>query len=277
MRKIRKPTDNPGAVYDVCISIVKNRTLKARLASIKPDIEAAAVAYETAASSVMLHTLPQEDNVGGLSKKEMADVYEYRMAQQGTPGRLVYDMLMTAPTHGRCPLCGQRIVSTLDHYLPQTHYPALVVMPINLVPACPECNKIKRAIVPDTREKLTLHPYYDDVEGDRWLYAEVVEVIPAAIRFFVDPPTHWDAILAARVRNHFQLFQLGSLYSSNAASELAEMHHLLARLFASAGAEAVKEHLQDQATSCSHVHINSRRTAMFEALTASDWFCAGGF
>lgn len=277
MRKLDKPNDNAGDVYQTCIDIVKNKSLKARLRSIKPDIEAAAVAYDTAASAVSLFMLPQVDNVGRVSKAEMSDIYEYRMVKQGTPGRLIYDRLLAAPLHGRCPLCGQRLVSTLDHYLPRVSYPTLAVMPVNLIPACADCNKIKHHFTPATANEQTLHPYYDDVENDLWLRAEVLEQSPAAIRYFVVTPHGWNATKAARVRKHFSLFKLASLYSSYAASEIVDVRHLLDKLFAKSGAVAVRNHLQDQADTCSRAHINSWRTAMFAALASSNWFCSGGF
>jgi len=277
MRRVQKPTEDAGEVFQTCIDIVRSTSLRARLSSIRPVIEAAADDYETSASSVMLHTLPTADHINGVTKDEMSDVYEFRMVRQGTPGRSIYDRLISAPIQGRCPLCGHGQVSTLDHYLPRSSFPALTVLPINLIPACGDCNKLKRDFLPSTQEELSLHPYYDEVEDDRWLYAEVVEEIPTALTYYVLAPTDWTAIKSARVSNHFYLFELGTLYASNAASELVEMRLSLERLYTNAGAAAVQDHLREQATSCSRAHINSWRTAMFDALADNEWFCSGGF
>ena len=52
---------------------------------------------------------------------------------------------------------------------PKSHYPALAVVPINLVPACRDCNNAKKTQVPSLPNDIFLHPYYDNVEGEKWL------------------------------------------------------------------------------------------------------------
>lgn len=278
MRKLEKPKDNPVQVFRKCISRVRNADLKARLTLVEADVVAAAGEYEVAASTVMLHTLVPHVSVGGVvTAGEMSMVYTQRMVGMKAPGRAIYDKLIAAPAHGRCPLCGQRTVSTLDHHLPKDQYPALVVVPGNLVPACADCNKAKTNVVPQTGEEETLHPYFDNVENEQWLYAEVIEESPAALRFFVTPPIQWSDSLAARVRHHFKLFKLAALYASHAGEELTNIRHILSVLFAKAGYEGVKNHLWDSAASREAAHVNSWQTAMYKALADSDWYCAGGF
>lgn len=107
-----------------------------------------------------------------MTEEQLKNVYENKFAKKGQPGRKVYDKLMSKPAQGICPLCGQRVVSTLDHYLPKAHFPVLSVVPINLIPSCSECNKSKTDHVPENAEQQTLHPYYDDVEEEQWLYSK---------------------------------------------------------------------------------------------------------
>src|SRR6266446_4463738 len=57
------------------------------------------------------------------------------------------------------------------HHLPKSRYPDLSVSPINLVPCCMDCNTNKRAIFPTSGQEETLHPYYDNFEGEKWLQA----------------------------------------------------------------------------------------------------------
>lgn len=278
MRKLQKPDDDPGEVFLTCISRVRNQNLKARLTSVEPNIVAAADAFEAAVSATMLHTVVPQHNVGGVvTKEEMSAVYTQRMAKQDAPGRPIYDRLLAAPTFGRCPLCGQRMVTTLDHHLPKGHYPALAVVPVNLVPACGDCNKNKIDAVPQNEEDQTLHPYYDDVEGDPWLYAKVVEGTPPALTFFVDPPDCWEEVKSERVRYHFKLFKLDVLYASHAAEELLNIRYSLKNLFEQAGSEGVRRHLLENAQSREVVCMNSWQTAMYKALAVNDWYCAGGF
>lgn len=278
MRKLDKPVYDSGQVFLTCISRVKDAGLKARLTSIEPNVTAAANAFDTAASMAMLHQLQPQDNVGGIvSKDEMTKVYTQRMAKKDAPGRQFYDKLLAAPAYGRCPLCGQGAVSTLDHHLPKDQFPSLAVVPINLVPACANCNKVKTNAIPHTQEEQTLHPYFDDVEGERWLFAEVIETAPAAVRFFAQPPDEWSLVKSSRTKYHFHVFKLGALYTSYAAEELTNIRYSLDMIFPIAGAEGVRAHLLGQQDTYEAAHLNSWQTAMYRALAASDWFCDGGF
>jgi hypothetical protein len=278
MWKLAKPVGTSQQTFLTCISKVKNPDLKARLVAIEGDVVDASDAYEVAARTTTLHTLPSADNVAGqVTKDEMSAVYTERMARKGAPGRAIYDRLLSAPAHGRCPLCGHRTVSTLDHHLPKSLFPALAVTPANLVPACSDCNRAKLERAPQTSDEETLHPYYDDIEGDCWLYAEVIETVPAALRFLVEPPNHWDPILATRVRRHFRLLNLAQLYASQSAEELLNIRYYLVALFARAGASGVRNHLREIAVSCEQARINSWQTAAYKALAISNWYCEGGF
>jgi hypothetical protein len=189
MWKLEKPTRTARHAYTTCINRVQNAGLRARLELIENDIVAAATAFEAAAIATTLHTLQRADDVSGqVTKDEMSAIYTGRMAKKGAPGRIIYDELMATPAHGRCPLCGHRQVSTLDHHLPKARYPALAVAPLNLVPSCMDCNKAKTNTFPLASEDETLHPYFDDIEDDPWLSADVIQTAPAALRFYVAPP-----------------------------------------------------------------------------------------
>jgi 5-methylcytosine-specific restriction endonuclease McrA len=280
MRKLAKPPHPPGEVFLTCISRVRNESLKARLEAVEPYIIAAATAFDVAATNVQLHTIPTHSDVGGrvrVTKDEMVAVYDGRMVHKESPGRQIYDEIITAPAQGRCPLCGQRDVTTLDHHLPKTHFPSLAVVPANLVPSCSDCNKVKLSVVPQTQEEQTLHPYYDDVENDRWLEATVVESRPAALTFEVRPPATWGNTKSLRATNHFAVFKLGPLYSSQAAAELSNIRHFLRVVHCQAGPEGVRNHLAEMSTSCEEANLNSWQTATYRALSSSQWYCEGGF
>lgn len=44
-----------------------------------------------------------------------------------------------------CPYCGRKGLGTIDHYLPQSHFPVFSVYSKNMVPACQACQTIKLA------------------------------------------------------------------------------------------------------------------------------------
>ncbi|MFF4983341.1 HNH endonuclease [Streptomyces sp. NPDC001046] len=260
---------------------MRNQQLKERLQASEAQIVAAGKSYVTAAQATTLHNLEPEDfEVDQVTGSEMVAIYTGRMAKKGAAGRVIYDDLILAAKDGRCPLCGQRPVSTLDHHLPKSLYPALAVDPLNLIPACADCNKLKLDVAPVSPEDETLHPYFDNIEQRSWLHAEVVEVAPAALRFFVRAPSEWDETLAQRARAHFKKFGLAKLYASQAAQEMSNIQYRLAQLYsvnAEGGAQRVQEYLEEEAESRRRAYLNSWQTATYAALANSAWFCSGGF
>lgn len=277
MLKLDHPAHSAEDAFAACISRVRTPALRARLVSATQSIVDASHAYEIAAKAQTLDQIVREPLVDGIvTTAEMEAVYTDRMAKQNTPGRPIYDDIFAA-AKGRCPLCAHRAVTTLDHHLPKAHYPALAVAPLNLVPSCSDCNKAKLARVPHSPEDVSFHPYFDDVDGERWLFAEVLEVAPASIRFRVEPPAVWGALLAERVRRHFRGLNLSALYGSEAAEELLNIRHLLATIHATGEADEVRSYLEEHAESCLAGRLNGWRGATYEAWAESDWFCDGGF
>jgi hypothetical protein len=278
MLKLDPPRRSARESFVACISRVREPGLRARLEGVEDAIVANSGAFEAAAAAQSLHQIARHATVEGtVSRAEMEAVYVQRMAKKGAPGRAIYEELISAPAHGRCPICAQRSVTTLDHHLPKAHYPALAVAPVNLVPSCSDCNKAKLAGSPRTAVDVTLHPYFDDVDANCWLFAEVVETRPAALRFFVDAPVELGDLLAERLKNHFGTFDLARLYAAEAAEELLNVRYQLNLLHETGGADEVRAHLVEEAESRRRARLNGWRTATYAAWAESDWFCSGGF
>ncbi|SEG69194.1 HNH endonuclease [Bosea lathyri] len=278
MLKLDPPNRTARESFVACVSRVRDAGLRARLDGVENAIAASSAAFEIAAVAQSLHQIARHTMVGGtVSRAEMEAVYVQRMAKKGAPGRAIYEELISAPAHGRCPICAQRSVTTLDHHLPKAHYPALAVAPLNLVPSCSDCNKAKLAGYPRTAIDVTLHPYFDDVDAGRWLFAEVVQTRPTALRFYANAPAALGAPLTDRLSNHFVTFDLGRLYAAEAAEELLNVRHQLAMLHDAGGADDVRAHLEGEAESRRRGRRNGWRTATYEAWAHSDWFCGGGF
>lgn len=278
MIKLDRPIQQAEKVFTTCISRVRDEELKARLEGVTQAVVEASAEFDDAATHTRLHLIAPQDMVGGLvTQAEMEAVYTQRMAKKGAPGRDVYDALLTSPPQGKCPLCGHRTVSILDHHLPKAHYPPLAVAPLNLVPACGDCNTSKLASRPTNASEGTLHPYFDDIDRDQWLFAEVIHTRPATLRFFVQAPAHWGDVLTSRVEGHFRMLGLGRLYSSEGADELLNIRHQLQNLYRSGGATLVRSHLLERAESCQQARRNGWRTATYHAFANSGWFCDGGF
>lgn len=275
MRKLPHPDITGVSALKACASSIRDVDLKERLRQIEDTIDNFEEIYAAHGEVAELYLITGTDNINGLvTRDEMDRVYNNTFVKS-VKTRSMYDKIKKACENDICPLCGQRTVFQLDHYLPISGFPVYGVTAINLVPACSDCNKLKLAHIPTTPGEQTLHPYFDDIEQERWLYATV---LPAALTFSVVPPPTWDALKAERVATHFRTFGLGVLYATHAAVEINNMRHSLTKLsIGPDSANAISAHLRERAESCAAAHLNSWQTATFDALANSEWFCSGGF
>ncbi|HEX6041209.1 hypothetical protein [Longimicrobium sp.] len=278
MMTLPKPVIDPLDTFRTSISRIDDALFKARLQAIEQSIVLAAAEFDRAGDRGQFYSISPQGTVDGkVTKDEMSSIYKDRFVHKRGPGRSIYEKLINIPKHRRCPLCAQRTVSTLDHYLPRAFYPALAVVPFNLVACCGDCNKLKLATVPGKAEEQILHPYYDNIGGETWLASEVIEDTPASLEFYIQSPPGGDPVLLRRLRNHFDLLELGKLYGSHGARLIASIRGYLRNLYRSARMPGIRAHLVEMAESYAAEHRNSWETAAYTALAANDWFCDGGF
>ena len=278
MRKINRPIHQAGDTFQTCISRVRDKALRERLLDGRYAIEHASLDYDRAAQNQVLHEFVSCTTVNGnISSQEMQDVYEQRMVKKESPGRPIYNELLQNAPLGSCPYCAQRIVSTIDHFLPKSSYPVLSVAPLNLVPCCKDCNDARNAYVPKSAADVPPHPYYDDIDTVEWLVADVIEQFPPALRFEVIVPTAWDTNYTNRIKTHFRILDLETYFATEAARELLNISHQLNGLFLKGGINAVRTQLCERAESLGKIHRNSWQRATYLACAKSDWFCSQGF
>lgn len=278
MRSLAKPAFDARSTFELCVENIDDETFRKRLTLVAGEIESAEKGYEKSGKKAMLFTILESDSIAGqITTAEMRKVYKGTFSRANTPPRAIYDQIKAAPKHDICPLCGHRVVMTLDHYLAQSRHPIFAVTPMNLVPACSDCNKIKQAKQPNTASDQTLHPYFDNVDDEVWLTAHVKEIVPPVIEFEAVPPSSWDEVKRERLRNHFRAFELAKLYSIQAAVELINIRDSLDKIALREASLAVRQFLEEQATSRRAAENNSWQSALYEALAVSDWFCTSGF
>ena len=276
MKAIPKPLVKVREVFLDCISTVDNIALKANLTACVDTLEAGEVDFETRFSAFEIYQIPQNLTIlGPIGKKDMKIVYDYRMVRTGMPGNKYYNQLKSGASFNKCPLCSVRRVDTLDHYLPKSKYPIYSVTPINLIPACMPCNKGKSIVFPTTSEEQTLHPYYDNVETERWVKAVVLRSNPVSFEYIVDVPEGWADILKGRAKNHFESFKLNELFSSHANEELRGAKKQLANLY-NDDPQLLENHLNEAYNSRLDLGINSWQAGMYYALLNDEWFCSEG-
>ena len=150
------------------------------------------------------------------------------------------------------------------------HCTLVAVTPDNLVGSCGECNKKKDDFRPAVAADTFLHPYFENISGQRWLMAEVVETQPCAVVFFASPPQVWPVELGGRLQRQFTLLELAKLYGSQAGREISDIRAGLSSHFDAEGELAVRRELTHQWNSRLQNQLNSWKTALYEALKDSD-------
>jgi hypothetical protein len=70
--------------------------------------------------------------------------------------------------------------------------------------------------VPSAPSDVFLRPYFDDLDEERWLAADVVQTRPTALHFHIDSPDQWPLILNQRMQRQFRVLALGRLYAAQA-------------------------------------------------------------
>jgi len=277
MRDMLPPTNAVVEILNACTNSIQNQELAGRLTAALGHFSALEVDYRDRALASLLYTLPVERITGGITQAEMSWLYTAVFARLNGPTRHIYDAIKLAAPGLICPLCNQRTVGTLDHHMSKQSYPGFAVTPLNLVPACKDCNTDTGARAVTTAAEQTFHPYFDHIDDEIWLHAVVEESSPPVIRFEARPPQTWEPSKRSKVENHFHTFKLGVLYSVHAGAELQNIEDDVLRLAQKEGPNGLKEEFTHRASGRRKKVRNNWQAAMYSALANSDWFCQEGY
>ena len=137
MKILPKPLPNIKVedIYTECVEGFSSDAKRTRLLSCKGLVIEDSKLYDSCVphslNDFLVSELPND-----VSKEDLTSVYTQKFADKNGPGRKYYDAIKGQAARGVCPICGVRIVNTLDHYLPKTKVPTLSVTPTNLIPYC---------------------------------------------------------------------------------------------------------------------------------------------
>lgn len=228
---------NRANVYSDCVGSLSDAVLSAKFTAAALAVEEAYELYTQRAAIGELHQFQAaawgndgQIVLANLTKKDFVDLYDGQMSNDKGGGRSHYDQLRMTEL-GICPLCGFGHVSTLDHFAAKARYPVFSVLPINLVPACTDCNKKMGAGVIGVETSMP-HPYFEEarIETETWLLCDVQNTNPVTVTYRVEPPTDWSEGLCRRMRHHFSELELADRYAVQAGSHLANVKDFLADL-----------------------------------------------
>jgi len=220
-----------------------------------------------------LYQLAQEQP-SNVTREQLRELYSRVLVNGGE--RAIYNSIRNGSHYQRCPLCVQRDVQTLDHYLSQTSFPEFAILPINLVPSCFECNHAKLNHLAASSEEQLFHPYYDDW-GIFPLFSAVVQIGDnVEIEFHINDGA-LDETTLSRLNLHFEMMGLATLYAEHAAIELVQKRLSFVMTFNAGGPDALRDDLLHEAASRTAPFPNSWQPVLYRALAASAPFYEGGF
>jgi hypothetical protein len=261
---------------DLYLEVSQRRVLdtRARLTASLPQILLAYSEYEAAHRNVaalrpiVTHPATGADLQGNYVYLRNADAANH-----------LREAILQAARYGRCPMCGQGRVTTLDHYLPKAVFPEYSIFPANLVPACGPCNNKKRTLYEDAGDAIFLHAYYDHLPNrDRFLFAAITaQAVEIAVRFYVQPPPSIGPSMQRRIVSHFGKLGLADYYLQESAIEVSEKRHEVTRLLDEGmKATAIKAILRRQASSAAAIRgLNHWRAVLLGALAENTGLCVG--
>lgn len=264
--------------YETCVRGTRDMQRRYQLVTACDSVDAAGERFREAATQGELHDLSSQDfTVPGIAPGDLVRwVYDNGMVNS-RDGRAVYEQILASAPDERCPICGHGMVRTLDHFLPKRMFPALCVDPMNLLPACADCNHVKGERIPTDGGATLLHPYLDRIDQDAWLDAQVTDRGSVWLEFFVSPPPHWERVLVERARYHFKLFGLAKLFAVQANRSVHSIRRQLAAMLGAGGKDMVRAYLADEAETRLAARLNGWEGVTYRALAQDDAFCSGGF
>ena len=162
MRSLGKPSFSLNNVLDSCIaSKQQNRILIDTLQQYRNSLISYEEGYSQKGTAFELYQIAFPSVEALLPvQKELVPLYEKTFVKS-VRTRPFYEALITSAKGQICPFCGERAVASLDHYLAKSLHPDLSLTPLNLVPACSDCNKGKGDSHPSCAEEQVFHPYFD--------------------------------------------------------------------------------------------------------------------
>jgi 5-methylcytosine-specific restriction endonuclease McrA len=77
------------------------------------------------------------------------------------------------PMRFKCQYCNINSPASIDHYLPKSKFPEFSIFPLNLLPCCGECNRIKADAFLKDGERQIINFYFDPLPSERYLNVRI--------------------------------------------------------------------------------------------------------
>lgn len=180
----------------------------------------------------------------------------------------------------RCPYCGYGSIDELDHFLQKDIYRAFSVFPLNLIPCCGPCNRMKPKLPSALAEQHQVHVYLEDVSQYDMLRADVA-IAPASggllINFRLQEPAHMPAELFSRVVHHMTTFKLRERFVKQTNMFLSGLETGMDLAFETSPLVLQAFLVKSAASITKRAGNNDWRSALLVGLAACPAFFGGGY
>lgn len=233
MFRLKEPDHSHGAVLDECLQgITGNSGLRAKLQASRANLLVAGEQYiDAGAIGELCNLAPTPEGVKNpcvvvdMTTSDFVKIYNQYFVANDKPARKIYDDLMVSAQE-KCPFCGGiGRPRNLDHFLPKSRFPQFSVLPVNLIPACRDCNfDGKSEGFATCPEDQVIHPYTDSGKffTQQWIFAKFSGSISdpeKELEYFVRVPDGWNDVDRKRAEKHFETFDLSVRYAIKAAEQ----------------------------------------------------------
>ena len=271
--KLPVPTLDHKHVYVLSRERFIDEDYKRRLEKGQSDVLALGDDYVARAQGGLLHELPENAAVPDhILAGDMQTLYKSGFLRRNSDARRLYERLRVSSPSRVCPFCLHRVVKTLDHYLPKKKFGAYSVLPQNLVPCCRDCNSEKDEEAARDRASSIIHPYFDDIDGDEWLWCELVMEDGFCTPTFYIRSANVNVSLLPRLISHMTKLDLFDLYDVEGAREINDMCDTLIDSFDASGAEGVRKLCSSMARSRGRLAQNYWRAVLWKVAAGNDAF-----
>lgn len=275
MYRLDQPTAVSSQVYKNTVKTIRDRTRRNALLDVSNAVQQKCSEFDDIAGQLKFESARSvQFRIKGIDPLELKNLYDLQFSKRKGVQKFRDDIRNAAP-NAVCPYCGEGKVAQIDHYLPKESFAGLAVHPSNLVPACGECNQLKRAYKPGSSRPAVLNPYFDEKAFDTpWLSAKlnVSTLGLPAIEFEVSltPPFKK---LKERLQAHMDIFQLGRRFGTWAGQTLDDFDGLVrSDLGRDMGIEDARIYLSRAAVQHSGGRVNSWEGSALRAMGGSDWY-----
>lgn len=265
MIRIPEPKIDYGDMIDSLISKMDEpNPVKLLLANNKHSLVALEDSYRDLLNTLMAPISSEESDsvAGSLTGTNLKKLYTYNFYRS-----LHYDEIRSSSDI--CPYClSEDRPKTLDHFLPKSNFYEYSILPLNLVPACRDCNsERKRDFIPKSLEELFIHPYldFDCFFNEQWIDIEVVIMDDIeAIRYYPNPPEEWSPLNRKRAKKFFYKMELDTIFLNRSKHEFKTLKKRIERCKNNGQSQrTIRDELKQDSESWKEVSVNHWKVVLF--------------